>query len=50
MFTQVYFHKTRVAYDIHLREAMRKVLTGGRFPVPAGVGLKQFLKWDDWKR
>jgi hypothetical protein len=29
MFTQVYFHKTRVAFDLHLREAMRLLLPGG---------------------
>jgi HD superfamily phosphohydrolase len=49
MFTQVYFHKTRVAYDIHLREAMKTILPGGRFPKPTEAGLKEFLKWDDWK-
>lgn len=49
MFTQVYFHKTRVAYDIHLREAMKEILPGGLFPKPEGAGLKEFLKWDDWK-
>jgi len=49
MFTQVYFHKTRVAYDIHLREAMKEILPGGLFPKPEGAGLKEFLKWDDWR-
>lgn len=49
MFTQVYFHKTRVAYDIHLREAMRTLLPGGCFPKPIGNHLKEFLSWDDWK-
>ena len=49
MFTQVYFHKTRVAYDIHLREAMKTLLPGGRFPKPEGSELKEFLKWDDWR-
>jgi len=48
MFTQVYFHKTRVAYDIHLREAMKEMLPGGSYPNPA-VALNQFLKWDDWR-
>src|SRR5437016_1425889 len=32
MFTQVYFHKTRVAYDHHLRKALGELLPGGRFP------------------
>jgi uncharacterized protein len=49
MFTQVYFHKTRVAYDIHLRGAMKEILPGGLFPKPAGSGLRDFLKWDDWR-
>ncbi|MGO9269619.1 MAG: HD domain-containing protein [Terriglobia bacterium] len=49
MFTQVYFHKTRVAYDVHLRGAMKEILPGALFPKPAGTGLKEFLKWDDWR-
>lgn len=47
MFTQVYFHKTRVAYDIHLREAMKDLLPGGHFPRPGE--LVEYLKWDDWR-
>jgi hypothetical protein len=49
MFTQVYFHKTRAAYDIHVREAMRTLLPGGRFPEPTDTGIVEFLKWDDWR-
>lgn len=49
MFTQVYFHKTRVAYDLHLRGAMRELLPGGRFPAPVDGELDKFLTWDDWK-
>ena len=49
MFTQVYFHKTRVAYDIHLRGALREILPQGKFPKPEGDGLEEFLKWDDWR-
>jgi HD superfamily phosphohydrolase len=49
MFTQVYFHKTRVAYDLHLREAMRDLLPEGRLPKPVGSELPAFLEWDDWK-
>lgn len=49
MFTQVYFHKTRVAYDVHLRETMKKVLPSGHFPRPTANELARFLKWDDWK-
>ena len=49
MFTQVYFHKTRVAYDIHIREAMKEILPGGCFPKPDSDGLDEFLKWDDWR-
>jgi HD superfamily phosphohydrolase len=47
MFTQVYFHKTRVAYDIHIREAMKEILPGGHFPKPQD--LDEFLAWDDWR-
>jgi uncharacterized protein len=49
MFTQIYFHKTRVAYDVHLRGALKKLLPNGCFPMPIGAGLKSYLKWDDWK-
>jgi hypothetical protein len=49
MFTQVYFHKTRVAYDIHLRGALREILPGGKFPKPEGSELAEFMKWDDWR-
>lgn len=48
MFTQVYFHKTRVAYDIHIREAMKELLPGGCFPRPDAGGLEEYLRWDDW--
>ena len=47
MFTQVYFHKTRVAYDIHIRGAMKELLPGGQFPPPEH--LDEYLKWDDWR-
>ena len=49
MFTQVYFHKTRVAYDIHLRQTLKELLPNGEFPKPTEVELDQFLKWDDWR-
>jgi HD superfamily phosphohydrolase len=49
MFTQVYFHKTRVAYDVHLKGALHELLPNGQFPSPTGEQLKQFLVWDDWK-
>lgn len=49
MFTQVYFHKTRVAFDIHLREVMKQILPGGHFPPPSGTELSQFLLWEDWR-
>jgi HD superfamily phosphohydrolase len=49
MFTQVYFHKTRVAYDIHLRGAMKELLPGGLFPRPNDRELREYLAWDDWK-
>lgn len=49
MFTQVYFHKTRIAYDVHLRRALKGLLPGGCFPRPAEAELKEFLAWDDWR-
>ncbi len=36
MFTQVYFHKTRVIYDHHLQGALADLLPGGLFPESEG--------------
>jgi HD superfamily phosphohydrolase len=49
MFTQVYFHKTRVAFDHHLKEALAAILPGGRFPRPTEEELARYLEWDDWR-
>ncbi|WP_165232826.1 HD domain-containing protein [Aquisphaera insulae] len=49
MFTQVYFHKTRVAYNIHLRQALAELLPGGVFSRPTQDELEDYLKWDDWR-
>jgi hypothetical protein len=49
MFTQVYFHKTRVAYDIHLSGVLTELIPSGVFPRPVGKELDEFLKWDDWR-
>ena len=50
MFTQVYFHRVRVAYDIHLRAALKSLLPGGVFPRPnVPSELDSYLSWDDWK-
>lgn len=49
MFTQVYFHKTRVAYDVHLRETMKELLPKSAFPRPVDRELREFLAWDDWR-
>lgn len=56
MFTQVYFHKTRVAYDYHLEQAMKAILPAGVFPTPSfdqdtvgNVPLDEYLAWDDWR-
>lgn len=51
MFTQVYFHKTRRAFDYHLEEAMKKILSKEKLPPPEE--LKTFMKLDDnaiWAR
>ena len=49
MFTQVYFHKTRVAYDHHLMEALKEILPDGHFPPPTRESLDEYLAWDDWR-
>lgn len=49
MFTQVYFHKTRVIYDHHLQETLAEILPGGNFPEPNGKKLDRYLEWDDWR-
>ncbi|MFQ3610241.1 MAG: HD domain-containing protein [Fimbriimonadales bacterium] len=49
MFTQVYFHKTRVAYDHHIGQVMRHLLPSGNFPKPETDELEAYLCWDDWK-
>ena len=49
MHKQVYFHKTRIAYDIHLRYAMESMLPQGKYPSPTREGLADYLKWDDWR-
>jgi len=48
MFTQVYYHKTRRAYDFMLKEAIQEAI--GKYPSPNKI--KNFLKYDDfntWK-
>lgn len=52
MFTQVYFHRARRAYDRHIVGALRVLLdkSGGRFAPPNGdENLEEYLKWDDWR-
>ena len=43
MFAQVYFHRVRRAYDIHLQDFLEAWLPGGRFPVE----IDQFLGYTD---
>lgn len=49
MFTQVYFHKTRIAYDHHLFNAMKEILPNGCFPRFDDLSLPDYIKWDDWR-
>ena len=59
MFTQVYFHKTRRAYDLHFSEAMKSLLreeqriegqNEDRFPPPTNAAtLESYLHWTDWR-
>ncbi|HOT06260.1 MAG: deoxyguanosinetriphosphate triphosphohydrolase-like protein [Methanosaeta sp. PtaB.Bin039] len=48
LFTQVYFHKTRRAFDYHLKSAMGHILNGGKFPGPDLTSLEQFIGLDDY--
>jgi HD superfamily phosphohydrolase len=48
MFTQVYFHKTRVAFNVHLKDALSTMLPT-TFPRPVGIELDDYLRWDDWR-
>ena len=49
MFTQVYFHKTRVAFNHHLVQALKEMLPNGEFPGPDSEELDEYMKWDDWR-
>ena len=56
MFTQVYFHRVRIAYDHHLQLAMQAMLPGGVFPAPIDEhgdikddAIEEYLQWDDWR-
>jgi len=54
MFTQVYFHHTRRAYDHHIAQAMKALLLEeiGRetFLPPISLeNIDNYLSWDDWK-
>jgi len=48
MFTQVYYHKTRVIYDYHLQKALAEMLPNGLFPPPTKGELDNYMRWDDW--
>lgn len=48
MFTQVYFHKTRRAFDYHLKSALKKVLDGGKLPGANSSSLGSFIELDDY--
>ncbi len=45
MFTQVYFHPTRMAYDYHIENIISHALEGNPFP----EDLDEYLLWDDWR-
>lgn len=52
MFSQVYFHKTRRAYDHHVTYAVKEIFKncfsqfGGCYPKPDN--LDEYVKFDDW--
>ncbi|MCH8066250.1 MAG: HD domain-containing protein [Chloroflexi bacterium] len=45
MFTQVYFHRVRRAYDYHLSQALGGILQQGNYP--DSDHLDEYLEWDD---
>jgi len=55
MFAQVYFHKTRRAFDYHIEKALKEILSkhgekSGFFPLPdSEENLKKYIDYDDWK-
>ena len=53
MFTQVYFHHTRLAFDHHVEQVLSKLLTEHYgepvFPMPDQTGIHEYLTWDDWR-
>lgn len=49
MFTQVYFHKTRVAYDHHIRQTLKAIRKDEPFPPPTPERISDYLQWDDWR-
>ena len=60
MFSQVYFHKTRIVYDHHIGKAMQSILadeqsTSGlaepsAYPPPVGrANLEAYVAWNDWR-
>jgi len=55
MFSQVYFHKTRRAFDHHIEGALKEILNNygeksGFFPLPDNEkNLKNYIDFDDWK-
>lgn len=49
MFTQVYFHHTRRAFDMMITNLLENKLQGGSFPPPTQDRIQDYLEWDDWK-
>ncbi len=53
MFSQVYFHHTRKAYDKHIEKAIKTLLLDATqkktFPPPDEKYIEEYLDWDDWK-
>jgi HD superfamily phosphohydrolase len=49
MFTQVYYHKTRRAYDYHITRALSDALPDKSLPPPDTLrNIRKFLNFDDW--
>lgn len=49
MFTQVYFHHTRRAYDILINQLLRENLEENVFPKPHKSEIDEYFNWNDWR-
>ncbi len=48
-FKQIYYHKLRRGFDTFLREVIKLILAGGKYPSAEPESISDFIHWDDWK-